>query len=428
MQILEYKRVHTSELGEFSSEEFLSGLEAYLKRNKIDKALDLGFNYIKARHYTGVIRYKNFQLEIFPKLLSRIDNVEDEECRVEDYSMDILKNLIYMLSFTRKLDIRTTGVAELSNCANPFLEILIREFVNSLFNSLKRLTPKNYIREEGNLNYFKGKLKLAENIRYNCANEAKFYCEYDEYSENNPLNQLFLFVSTCLYAISRDNKNKKLLKFVINYYSDIDLVYFDKYSVNKIVLSRNQKLFERAFKLAKMFIEHSSVNLLNHRVENITLLWDMNLLFEEFIYEFMKRELGNKIDEIKYQKGKRLLRSKKGTYGNTYADMFIKLKDGRTVILDTKYKLDDGSDSNFNNNDVFQVMTYSQIHSSNEAILLYPVSQGAELAIRDSSLNTDDPEDKKSLRIASIDLRVDLANNTSDLIRRLEDILEPIQV
>ena len=292
------------EYSEFKIEDrYLDKLQAYLKCQKLDSALKVTRHGIKTKSWVGIIKYKNLHLEILPKLISADANndkkISDEERNI------ILKNLIFMLSYTKNLDIKTNNTAKLANEKNPFLEILIREFANSLFESLKRLTPKWYIREEEYLNYLKGKIKFSENIRYNCTNQAKFYCEYDEFSENNLLNQLFLFVSTCLYNISNNSYNKKILKFIINYYSDIDFVRFDKFKGRKIKLTRNQELFKKPFELAKMFIEQTSVDLSKNKFENITLVWDMNKLFEEFVYELIKR----KIPECKpkAQKTKRLL-------------------------------------------------------------------------------------------------------------------------
>ena len=123
---------------------------------------------IVTQNFVGVIKYKSFQLDILPKLFSKSENIKDN-------GQYIVKNLIYMISLTQKLDIKMTEHADINHCENPFLEVLIREYATSLFECLKRLTPRNYIREEDNLNYLKGKLKFTENIRYNCANQAKFY-------------------------------------------------------------------------------------------------------------------------------------------------------------------------------------------------------------------------------------------------------------
>ena len=127
----------------------LVGLEKFLERNNLSSALKITPSGIKARHYVGVIKYKNFQLQILPKLIAEKEANKDKE------KEQILKNLVFMLSYTRKLDIKTTDNVNLSKTQNPFLEVLIREFALSLFDALKRLTPKNYIREEDNLNYLK---------------------------------------------------------------------------------------------------------------------------------------------------------------------------------------------------------------------------------------------------------------------------------
>ena len=362
MKLIEYKEKSINE------NVCLSEFEKYLKKNKLDHTLKVGSSSVTATHFVGVIKYKKFQIEILPKLVSNIENEENVSAEEEK---NILRNLIFMLSYTKNLDIKISENSKLTTCKNPFLEILIREFAQSLFNCLKRITPKNYIREEDNLNYLKGKLKFTENIRYNCSNQARFYCEFDEYSENNILNQLFLYVATCLYSVSHDSKNKKLLKFIMNYFCDITLTKFDRFKTNKIKLSKNQEIFKKPFNLAKMFIEKSSVDLSKNKIENISLLWDMNILFEEFIYEVIKRH--TKFTPY-YQKGKRLLIETENAkkYGNTFTDMYIE-KDGEKYIIDTKYKLNSAESNDFDNKDIYQLSTYCLIHNSKNAIFIYPL-------------------------------------------------------
>ena len=361
------------------NDSYLDKLQAYLKCQKLESALKVSRHGIKTKSWVGVIKYKNLHLEILPKLISEDAN-NDKKISEEERSI-ILKNLIFMLSYTKNLDIKTNDNAKLSTEKNPFIEILIREFATSLFEALKRLTPKRYIREEENLNYLKGKIKFSENIRYNCTNQAKFYCEYDEFSENNLLNQLFLFVSTCLYNISNNSYNKKTLKFIINYYSDISFVRFDKFKVRKIKLTRNQELFKKSFNLAKMFVEQTSVDLSKNKFENITLVWDMNKLFEEFIFELIKRKIPE--FEAIAQKPKRLLKRENVTRRDTRIDILIQ---NPQVIIDTKYKkftdFDDISSA-----DIYQVTTYCLLHNYKRAILLYPQYDKKAPDICDYQLN-----------------------------------------
>lgn len=412
-QIKEYSEIKENELDSCN----LDKLQAYLKCQNLDSALKVTRHGIKANSWVGVIKYKNLHLEILPKLISA--DVNNDNKISEDERSIILKNLIFMLSYTKKLDIKTNDNAKLATEKNPFIEILIREFATSLFESLKRLTPKRYVREEENLNYLKGKIKFSENIRYNCTNQAKFYCEYDEFSENNLLNQLFLFVSTCLYNISNSSYNKKTLKFIINYYSDISFVRFDKFKVRKIKLTRNQELFKKPFKLAKMFVEQTSVDLSKNKFENITLVWDMNKLFEEFIFELIKRKIPE--CHASAQKTKRLLVRNKETRRDTKVDILVQKPE---VIIDTKYK----KFTNFkeiSSADIYQVTTYCLLHKYHRAILLYPQFGNEEPDIKDYHLNNDG--DQYRIDFCTINLKYnDLKDKDTqkDIVDKLKLILE----
>ena len=449
IEIKEYKEKKKSELQDLD----LTGLRKYLKRQKLENVLDVYADSIKANSWVGIIKYKKTTIQILPKLISPNGDKEDYK-NDEEYKADketILKNLIYMLSFTKKLNIKTNEVAKLSKEKNPFLEILIREYANSLFECLKRLTPQKYIREENNLNYLKGKIKFSENIRYNCSNSAKFYCEYDEYSENNILNQLFLFVSTCLYYITNNGYNKKTLKLIMNYYSDIELVRFYKFKANKIKLSRNQELFKKPFMLAKMFIENSTIDLTNTKIENIILLWDMNKLFEEFVFELLKRnENKNGLEGWKFtaQKGKLLLidstaksqntsfqesslrASERGVaIQNRMTNVDIYAENNETnekVIIDTKYKkfetLDDVA-----NSDIYQVTAYCLLHGAGKGILLYPKWDKTEHQKEGYYLNSDVIKDLKiNFKTVNLkkDLREELKKKDNKIIGDLKKLFE----
>lgn len=405
--IKEYDEIDESDIKDCD----LDKLQLYLRCQNLEQVLKVTRHGIVAKSWVGVIKYKKHQFQILPKLICDNENTEN-----------ILKNLIFMLSYTKKLDIKTNDTAKLLNSRNPFIEILIREYAKSLFESLKRITPKKYVREEDNLNYLKGKIKFTENIRYNCINQSKFYCEYDEFSENNILNQLFLFVSTCLYNVSNDNYNKKTLKFIINYYNDIKLVRFDKFKVGKIKLSRNQNLFKKPFNLAKMFIEKTSVDLSKNKFENLTLIWDMNKLFEEFVFEIMKQNKDKFEWKFTAQKGKRLLKNNYNKKRNTYVDIFAEsLNNDKKIIIDTKYKKFKNIDD-FSNADVFQVSTYCLLHNAKHAVLLYPRWDKNEPEIQHFYLNNENYNYRIDFKIINLqydDIKNNLDKIKSDIMRIL---------
>ena len=391
----------------------LGRIKSFLKKNHLETAFKITPYSLQTTSWVGVVRCGQVQIQVLPKMIA------SDACDRDT----IFKNLIFMLSYTRNLNIKSSEYSMLSKCENPFLEILIREFANSLFECLRKHSPKSYIRQEDNLCFLKGKLKISEHIRYNVANQAHFYCEYDEFSEDNVLNQLFYYVTTQLLNISKDNENKKLLGLIKNFYSEISWMPFDKAKANKVKLYRNQLSFEKPLKLAKMFIEKSSVDMSVNKIKNIALLWDMNKLFEEFVFEILRRNLKGDW-KVTAQKGKKLLRqqddSKKRR--NTYTDIYA-CKGNTKIVLDTKYKKFEGI-NNVSNSDIFQVSTYCLLYDSKKAILIYP-QWGEKLDVPSCNLNTPDGVEPYEIQFKTINLMRDIKKNKEQIISEVCQILEP---
>ena len=108
-------------------------LHHYLECKNLGSALKVTPDGIKTKSWVGVIKYKKIHLQILPKLIytEEYDNQSEEE--KESIKANILQNLIYMLSFVKKLEIKTSDAAKLSTTKNPFIEVLIRKFAKSLF-------------------------------------------------------------------------------------------------------------------------------------------------------------------------------------------------------------------------------------------------------------------------------------------------------
>lgn len=409
--------------------------ELFLKKKHLEKVFNISQTSIQAQSYVGVIKYKKYQFEILPKFLKYKDDGKDQET--------ILKNLFYMLSYTKKLEIKESDIAKLSKCDNPFLEVLIGSYANSLYDSLLRFIPKNYVLNEDNLSFLKGKLKFNENIRYNTVNKAKFYCEFDEFCEDNLLNKLFLFVSLMLLKITTSKGNKKKLKQIINVYSEITFEQITSQKIINLKLNRNQMFFEKSFILAKMFIENASIEMSAKKIKSLTLLFDMNILFEEFIYELIRKNY-NKFDldspsNVEYQRNRKLVETSErykfedGTLKfvktnntdckSTFSDIVI----NGNLIIDTKYKYNSGSRCHFNNDDAYQILAYKEINSNDArkatGLLLYPQTEEDFTWIHYVDKNTDNKFFVSCVGF-NLDIKKDLKNDNSEIINKLRELIK----
>ena len=355
---------------------------SYLSKNLIPNCqiFDIDQGSITARNYVGVITFSDYQIEILPKLLG---NYSDKS--------SIIKNLTHMLSYVHKLPIHDNELGDLSSSSLNFLDVYIKIFAHKLSDALRKGVPRSYITEEENINCIKGKIRIKENIKKNTVLKNKIYCEYNSFSVNNILNKTFLSVINLLLPIVRDQKIKIKLKHCLRFFVDVENQEISYQQVKDYQLTRANIHITEVFEMAKFFLKGLRQELSGGSDKVFSILFDMNELFEEFVFRVMldnKKKLA--ISTISFQKKRRLIssvidlisnESKNQSLMDTYLDIFLVMNDGRKIIIDTKYKLlnEDGSyHYNIKNSDIYQISTYKQLYELNnehDVLLLYPVNK-----------------------------------------------------
>ena len=100
-------------------------------------------------------------------------------------------NLLYMLSVAGQVPVRERDVARLASRKASLSETLAAIFADRLRRELLRGPERAYIRREENLRQFKGKLLIAQQALHNAAHRERFFCRFDEFSEDTLMNRIF---------------------------------------------------------------------------------------------------------------------------------------------------------------------------------------------------------------------------------------------
>ncbi len=353
------------ELSEELDSSFLTSFKKFLKDKGLQNAFSFDSTRIKTSSYAGTIKFKGVQINVLPKMIS-----ESEDGK------KIVDNLIFMLSYTKKLKIKNPCSALISKSPNPFIEVLISSYADSLLSALLTNIPHDYEMQNGNLRFIKGKIDFRNDIKYNSSNHSKIYCIFDEFKEDNLLNQIFKFVTQALSNISQISDTKNKLKKIQAIYEDVSLKRITPEISDNVELKREQRVFEMPLKLAKLFIDNTSIHMKSNNFDSIALLFDMNKLFEEFIFTALKFMYGV---NVKAQVKKGMLKT---LYcGNdvipfpkhTRSDIQINGLTKQPIILDTKYKIINSA-NDISVDDIYQMMAYSKVYKTDNLILLYPKS------------------------------------------------------
>ncbi|MBP7227168.1 McrC family protein [Aliarcobacter cryaerophilus] len=349
-------------------------LRTYIIDNSsLHQYFKLDWKTLKARQYCGILNFNNQDFYILPK----IANHNDEKDAKQNLNI-----FIYMLMYAYDVKLSNEQIANCANQEHTILEVFVQMFAINLLNELKKGLYKEYLTKQDNLPVLKGKYLINENLKYNFT-KNKIYCEYDEFSENNSLNQFFLYAIKYLQKFVND---KKLLKQCELIFDEIEYKSVDINRVETINFNRLNVRFKTSFEIALLLLRQS-IPLFHKDKKSFAFLFDMNVLFEKFMARIVKS-----LDyDAKIQN--------QDNFGALTLKPDIILKN---QIIDTKYKRIK-SIEDIKQSDKLQAFAYGINYGVKNVMLLYPKDE--KDVIYDLVLGKDN--NKVELKIRTIDLNYD---------------------
>jgi len=138
---------------------------------------------------------------------------------------------------------------------------------------------------------------------------------------------------------------------------------------DRLELNRKSSQYSKALQIAKMIILNYSPDIRTGQENMLALLFDMNKLWEEYIYRMLIRAKPNNYD-ISYQN-----RQKFWEHRTIKPDLVIEhqIDDQKfTYVIDTKWKVLDQNNPIPSDNDLKQMYSYNMYWNANKSMLLYP--------------------------------------------------------
>ncbi|MGJ0342614.1 McrC family protein [Aliarcobacter cryaerophilus] len=370
----EYLQYKDNTKDNFIKKEIFDSLEKFVLENeKTAQYLKIttksGFGKVlQAQNYVGVIQTKDgTTIEILPK----IKNATTEK------SKDIL---IKMLKTLKNSPFKNLSVANLKSSKIPLFEIFISMFLEELTVLVRNGIKSDYISKEENLKFLKGKLKISEQIKYNTIHKERFFVQYEEFISNRVENRIIKTTLQFLYNKSKLNKNQQRIREFLFVFDEIEISHNIKTDFSKIKLNRQMKDYEQVLLWCKTFLFENSFSPYKGNDIAFALLFDMNLLFESFVYSYLKKS--SNFQDIKSQD-----RTHHLAYENGIGRFRLKpdiVINGGKIIADTKWKIlsEDKAYNGVLQDDMYQLYAYGTKYANCEKIyLIYPFD---ELIIKNS--------------------------------------------
>lgn len=363
---------------------------------------------VNTSSFVGVIDVDDkLTIEIIPKIYDSNDSAS-------------LQNLFYMLSYSGQFNIPNKSLSSLEKYNGSFFEILIGMFAEELLDKVQNSAHHEYILEEDNRSYLRGKLLMSNHIKANGLLANKFYSQTDEFTVNNSLNQTLKFVSSGLYQLTNESSNKKQLRKCLALFDEVDNVRITRSQADRIHLTRLNKRFENLLMLARLFLNNQTLVAKSGRHDSWTILIDMNVLFEEFVARALQRGLSNSRYQVVTQGPRdKFVRNVEDdrTVFVTKPDISIVMDKVVLKIADTKYKklAEDDTKYGVSQPDLYQMFAYSRKYNTRDITLIYPKTNGVQS-------HTLELPDETRVNIRSIDLSRNIRKEIKNIEQEVVDM------
>ena len=369
-------------------------LESLLEESRVDDVhgtlplqycLRHGRAAFKVQNQVGLIRTPaGTQIEILPKL-SRHGTAEQSR-----------RLLVKMLIELENSPFCEAAAADLKAYRMPLFELLLRYYLDQVGHVVRRGIARSYVSRQGNLNQLRGKILVSQNIRHNAANAARFYCEYEEFMADRPINRLIKSGLVITARLTSEPKTQQLCREHLGWFDGVSTTSDWKTDFKRIRWDRNVRHYKKAMPPCRML--HERLNPLTQQGGNraISMLFPMEKVFEDYVAACLRRQLCDWKIETQKQ-GHYLVDDHLGQPIFALRPDLLLSNGATRVVADTKWKLIDEQDHQhkygITQADMYQLFGYGRkILATAErplVILIYPRSEQFSAPLPDFSFEKD---------------------------------------
>ncbi len=324
------------------------------KKSKGQRFFKLNYDgTITPRNYAGVVIYKDFSFNIFPKVF---DN-SNKEAELKNL---FAENLLYWLSYIERFKFPKFE-SDQQKKDSDILDIFIWLFANYTLETLNSSPYQQYEEVTEETSAIKGKLEFGEYLK-NIVKGLwhKPVCRYSSFEYDNIFNRVVKATCKMLLGITKSDMNRKALAEIVFLLEDVTDICATSADCDKIVLNPMFSQLKTIVEYCRLFLSSAVHATDSGKLSLFAFLIPMEKIYEEFLLGFIKKMEGY---EKACRKEEKL--DENGTY-KIKKDIEIP----NTCIIDAKYKIP--VDKNPFSGDIYQMVTYSIRSNITDIILMYP--------------------------------------------------------
>ena len=204
-----------------------------------------------------------------------------------------------------------------------------------------------------------------ENIKHNSVLKNRFFVEYELFNQDSSENRIVKASLKKLLEISRNDKNKKRLRSLLDHFGNVETIADYKSEFQKCTKDRNATHYRLLLAWSKVFLDNLGFQPIHGTNISYVFLFPMERLYESYVRYKIKDSLPDGWRLVPQDTSKYLFDGKK----ISIRPDLVLYGGNHTIIMDTKWK---GPNYKVSSSDLYQMYIYSVKYMSDCTILLYP--------------------------------------------------------
>lgn len=361
LRVFEHERITTKE-GRYHREHFTKevydAFRTYHRANDNTPFFELIDQGVKFKQYVGAIQVGKTTIEILPKAGKQGD---------ADTWQSVL---LQMLKKCHLLTAQKSGKANLRLKSNSILDLYFEIFLNELEILNHKGLIKKYRKENAQVKSLKGSIQFSQHLNRNLVRRDRFYTSHSIYDKNHLANQVLfkaleVINQVCSSPTIKDRIGRLMLDF-----PEVSNVKVQKSHFDQLSNDRRLKDYEEALAIAKLLILNLRPDLKHGREDLLAIMFDMNLLWEEYIFRVLQQTSSNW--SVSRQNKKTFWKSVTRTK-TIRPDIVLRDRgNNRTLVIDTKWKVINADEPG--DDDLKQMYVYNHFWEAEHSMLLFPKS------------------------------------------------------
>lgn len=324
---------------------------------------------LRVHQFVGVVRSGDLQLEILPKL----DGLEDPA--------QVRRSFLAMLAKTQDLEVRESDMVGYLESPEPFICALARLYCRRLLEAVRRGLRQEYVLHHDLLPYVRGKVDWPSQAKREVTQRLEFNCIFDERSEDTPLNRTLKAALLVAGTMLEGTPTTSVVNELRHAMDGVSNACPAMEKMARIRTDRMNRPLEPLLALAKLILGNRNPDLGRSAQGNrntYALIWDMNVLFEEYVGRLTQEMLEPRGFRVDRQGGASIYLAQEATAKQNAFLLRpdILLRQGRIPwgVADTKWKRLDPRQGNLGVSvaDIYQVLAYAHRYETDLAVLIYP--------------------------------------------------------